>query len=161
MSIMSWSKCSIEIGETGASDAMATVLTSIGTIKDKSSSLDPTSGDSLTAKATGGELIAMEETEGTYVLKTRVIEPGDALYVSLGLGTVTTDELGVKTHVVEGDFSVKVTPKNIGAKGIKAAKSHVVFKPGWSEEEGQYADVEFTLLMPSTGVWYTRFTKTA
>jgi hypothetical protein len=45
--IMAWSKCAIEIGKTGEADTMATQLTNIGTIKDKSSSLEPSDGDKL------------------------------------------------------------------------------------------------------------------
>ena len=45
--IMAWSKCTFEIGKTGDNDAMAAELTSIGTIKDKSSSLEPSDGDAL------------------------------------------------------------------------------------------------------------------
>lgn len=159
--IMAWSKCTIEIGDTGASDAMATALVSVGTVKDKSSSLEPSDGDSLEAKASGGELVAKELLEGGFKLKTRVIEPEDALYTALGLGTVATDELQVKTHVVSEYQSVKVTPKNVGAKGIKAPKTLVSFKPGWSEEDGNYVDLEFDILKGDAAYWYSKFTKAA
>jgi len=159
--IMAWSQCSITIGETGALDAMALVLAPIGDIKNKSTILTPSDGETLKSELTGGILGAMEETEGGYSLTTRVVEPEDALYVTLGLGTITAEELGVNTHVVEGEYSLKVSPKNVGAKGIKAAKTHVTFKPGWSEEEGNFADVTFQILKPSTGVWYSHFKKAA
>ena len=58
--IMAWSKCTFEIGRTGENVAMATELFNIGTIKDKSSSLDPSEGDALEMKATGGETVAKE-----------------------------------------------------------------------------------------------------
>ena len=51
--IMSWSKCKIEVGKTGEGDAMATELKSIGTIKDKSTTLATEDGETLTAIATG------------------------------------------------------------------------------------------------------------
>ena len=59
--IMAWSKCTFEIGKTGDSDAMATELTNIGTIKDKSSSLETSEGDALEMKANGGETVAKEQ----------------------------------------------------------------------------------------------------
>ena len=160
--IMSWSKCTVEIGKTGENDAMATELTNIGTIKDKSSTLEASEGEALEAKATGGELIAKEVSEGSFQLKTRVIEPTDDLLTELGLGEAGTEgEFNVKTHVVEGDFSVKVTPKNVGAKGIKAPKCSITYTPGWSEEEGHYADLTFDILKGEADYWYSKFTKTA
>ena len=63
---MAWSKCTIEIGTTGGNGAMATSLTSIGTIKDKSSTLEPSDGETLEAKATGGETVAKEAQEGGF-----------------------------------------------------------------------------------------------
>ena len=158
---MAWSECEIEIGKTGANDAMATSLTSIGTIKDKSSSLEPSEGDALEAKSTGGHTVAKEQQEGGFRLTTRVIEPEDSLLTTLGLGTADTDEFNVKTHIVDGDFSVKVTPKNVGAKGIKAPKTNITYAPGWSEEEGNYADLTFDILFGEQDYWYSRFTKKA
>ena len=158
---MSWSKCQIEIGKTGENDVMATELTDIGTIKDKSSTLEASEGEALEAKATGGVLVAKEVSEGGYQLKTRVIEPTDELLTQLGLGESTGGDFNVKTHVVEGDFSIKLTPKNVGAKGIKAPKCSVTYAPGWSEEEGAYADLTFDILKGEGDYWYSIFTKTA
>ena len=61
--IMSWSKCKIEVGKTGDNDAMASSLTSIGTINDKSTTLASEDGETLTATATGGVVVAEEEGE--------------------------------------------------------------------------------------------------
>lgn len=159
--VMAWSECEIEIGKTGANDAMATSLTSIGTIKDKSSSLETSDGDALEAKKTGGHTVAKEQQEGGFSLTTRVIEPEDSLLTTLGLGNTDSDEFKVKTHIVSDNFSVKVTPKNVGAKGIKAPKTNIIYKPGWSEEEGNYADLTFEILFGEQDYWYSRFTKAA
>ena len=157
--IMAWSECTIEIGKTGENDAMASSLTDIGVIKDKSSTLEPSDGDTLEAKATGGKTVAKEQLEGGFLLKTRVIEPDDELLTMLGIGAVSGDDFNVKTHVVDGDWSVRLTPKNVGAVGIKAPKTNISYKPGWSEEEGTYADIEFEILKGATDVWYSRFKK--
>lgn len=167
--IMGWSKCKIRIAPTPDDESMATseALKSIGVIKDKSSTLEPSDGDVLEAKATGNETVAKETQEGGYLLKTRVIEPEDDLLIMLGLGEVdkTADDFKVKTHVVEGDFSVEVEPKNVGARGIRAPKCNVAYKPGWSEEEGNYADLEFEIVKTQkedgTDYWYSRYKKTA
>lgn len=157
--IMAWSECIIEIGKTAANDAMATSLSNIGVIKDKSSTLEPSDGDTLEAKASGGKTVAKEQLEGGFVLKTRVIEPDDELLTTLGLGAVAGEDFNVKTHVVDGDWSVRVTPKNVGAIGIKIPKTSIGYKPGWSEEEGNYADIEFEILKGASDVWYSRFKK--
>ena len=159
--IMAWSKCTFEIGKTGDSDAMATVLTNIGTIKDKSSSLETSEGDALEMKATGGETVAKEVLEGSFKATTRVIEPTDELLSLIGITTDGAEgEKKVTTHIVEGDWSLKITPKNVGAKGIKAPKCSITFKPGWSEEEGNFADIDFEILKGDAGYWYSRFVKT-
>ena len=157
--IMAWSKCLIEIGKTGSNDAMATDLTSIGTIKDKSSSLESSEGEALEMKATGGETVAKESLEGGFTATTRVIEPTAELETLLGISKSGTDgETQVTTHVVDGDWSLKITPKNVGAKGIKAPKCSITYKPGWNEEEGNYADITFEILKGDAGYWYSRFT---
>ena len=73
--IMAWSKCKIEIGQTGANDTMAETLTDIGVILNQSSSLEAEAGDTLQAIATGGEVVAEEAQEGTLRLETTLIEP--------------------------------------------------------------------------------------
>lgn len=163
---MSWSKCKFEIGKTGSDDAMASSLTDIGTIKDKSSSLEPSDGESLEMKATGGETVAKETQEGGFTATTRVIEPDSSLLTTLGLGSVVTEgtdngDVKVTTHIVDGDWSLKITPKNVGAKGIKAPKCTITYKPGWSEEDGNYADIDFEILKGDAGYWYSIFTKAA
>lgn len=159
--IMAWSKCSIKIGETPVSEAMAENLTSIGTIKNQTAVLESEEGDALEAVATGGEVVAKESLEGGFSITARIIEPTDALYTQLGLGEAVSGTAGaynVSTHLVGKSFSVEVTPKNAGARGIRAPKTNVTFAPGWSEEEGNYADITFELVHGEAGYWYQRFT---
>ena len=163
--IMAWSKCKFEIGKTKDDDTMAETLTDIGTIKDKSSTLEPSDGEELEMKATGGETVAKETQEGGYKATTRVIEPTDELLTLLGLGEVVSGEgadkgdFKVTTHIVDGNWSLKITPKNAGAKGIKAPKTSITYKPGWSEEDGNYADIDFEILKGDAGYWYSKLTK--
>ena len=159
--IMAWSKCKFEIGKTKDDDTMATELADIGTIKDKSSTLEPSDGESLEMKATGGETVAKETQEGGYKATTRVIEPTDTLLTLLGLGAAATEggDFKVNTHIVDGDWSLQITPKNTGARGIKAPKTNITYKPGWGEEDGNYADIDFDILKGDAGYWYSIFTK--
>lgn len=160
--IMAWSKCKFEIGKTKDDDSMAETLTDIGIIKDKSSTLEPSDGDSLEMKATGGETVAKETQEGGFTATTRVIEPTDELLTLLGIGTadITNNKFKVNTHIVDGDWSLKITPKNTGARGLEAPKCNITYKPGWSEEDGNYADIDFEILKGDAGYWYSLFTKT-
>ena len=159
---MAWSECQVKIGQTGNNDAMAQSLTDIGTIKDKSGVLEPSDGDVLEAKSTGGHTVAKETQEGGFALTVRVIEPTAALITLLGLASAEADGVqNINTHLVSGYWSVELTPKNTGAKGIRAPKTEVSYKPGWSEEEGNYADITFEILLGAGGYWYSRFTKPA
>lgn len=158
---MSWSKCKIEIGKTGASDAMAATLTNVGIISDKTTVLSTEDGETLEAKATGGITVAEENGEPTVTLTTRVKEPSFELETLLtGAVAGTGDKAGelvVKTNVVSDDFSVKLTPKNIGSIGIKARRTHVTMKSGHSEEEGHYIDLTFKILACEDGELYTKY----
>lgn len=159
--IMSWSKCKIEVGKTGDDDAMATELFSLGTIKDKSTSMSTEDGDTLTATATGGVVVAEEEGEPQVSITTRIMEMDfdteNKLTGAAKSGSPGQEELTVKTNVIPEDFSVKVTPKNIGATGIKVRRAHISFRPGSSEEEGQYVDVTFKILACADGELYKKF----
>jgi len=158
--IMSWSKCKIEVGKLAEdSDAMAENLTSIGTINDKSTTLATEDGETLTATATGGIVVAEEEGEPTVTVTTRVKEM-DFDTENLFTGAVKSTDgnsLVVSTNVVSDEFSMKLTPKNIGATGIKARRCHVSFRPGSSEEEGHYVDLTFKILACEDGELYTKF----
>ena len=157
--IMSWSKCKIEVGPTGESDAMASALTDIGVINDKSTSLATEDGEKLTALATGGIVVAEEQGEPVVTITTRVKEMTfdvETLFTGAVAGS-DGNELTVKTNVVGKDFSVKLTPKNVGAIGIKARRCAVSFKPGSSEEEGTYVDLTFTVLACEDGELYKKF----
>lgn len=159
--IMSWSKCKIEVGKTGDEDSMATELFSLGTIKDKSTSMSTEDGDTLTATATGGVVVAEEEGEPQVSITTRIMEMDfdteNKLTGAAKSGSSGQEELTVKTNVIPEDFSVKVTPKNIGATGIKVRRAHISFRPGSSEEEGQYVDVTFKILACADGELYKKF----
>lgn len=158
--IMSWSKCKMEVGKTGDNDAMATDLMNIGTINDKSTTMSAEDGETLTATATGGIVVAEEEGEPVVSITTRVKEMSfdvETMFTGAVQGTGTDTDLTVKTNVVSDDFSLKLTPKNIGAVGIKARRTHVSFRPGSSEEEGQYVDLTFKILACEDGELYKKF----
>lgn len=156
--IMSWSQVIIEAGVTGENDAMSEKLFSVGTINDKSTSMTTTDGDTLEAKATGGVVVASEESEPIVEVTCRVKEMDfDTEGLFTGATANPEGELVVKTNLVNSDFSLKVTPKNIGAKGIKARRCSVKFRPGHSEEEGSYVDLTFRILQCEDEEMYRYF----
>lgn len=157
--IMSWSKCKVEVAETPDDEAMPSSLTSVGTINDKSTTLATEDGETLTATASGGVVVAEEEGEPIVTITTRVKEMDfdkEKMFTGAEISS-DGDELTVKSNVVGKDFAVKVTPKNIGAIGIKARRTHVSFRPGSSEEEGSYVDLTFKILLCSDGELYKKF----
>ena len=153
--VMSWSKCAIKIGTS--TGAMATLLQSIGMVKDRSTTLEASEGDVLEAIASGGERVAKEALEGGFTISTRVIEPSDDLIELLGIGAEKNGELQITTHLINQPFSIEITPKNVGARGIRAPYTNITYRPGWSEEEGFYADLEFEVLRGTAGYWYSHF----
>ena len=100
---MSWSKVKIEVGKTGANDAMAASLTDIGVISDKSTSLSAEDGESLTATATGGIVVAEEEGEPVISITTRVKEMTYAVETLFTGAVAASDDLTVKTGENESD----------------------------------------------------------
>lgn len=173
---MAWSKCKVEFGKTGENDAFATELTDVGKIRNQTTQLTSNDGDSLTETATGGEVVAMEQLDGTLQLQTTVIEPSAELYETLGIADAEADgEQKVKTHVVDGDMSVKVTPKNKGAKGIKAPVTRMSVAPAYDEQDGNGIVITWNIIkttaIPATkdesgnevdnNYWYSRFTTTS
>ena len=153
--VMSWSKCEIKIGTS--TGTMATSLQSIGYVKDRSTTLEASEGDVLEAIASGGERVAKEALEGGFTISTRVIEPSDDLIELLGIGAEKNGELQITTHLINQPFSIEITPKNVGARGIRAPYTNITYRPGWSEEEGFYADLEFEVLRGTAGYWYSHF----
>lgn len=159
-----WLECDIDIAKCEADESFPkTGLESIGKIKNKSTTLEATDGETLELKSSGGHTVDMAETEGGFALKTTVIEP-TKLYKVLGLTEDDYDSTGrmkVKTHVVEDRFAARLTPKRVGGMGIEAPVTQISFKPGGSEEEGGSAEVTINFLFGQQEYWYERFKKLA
>ena len=107
--VMSWSKCKVEVAETPDDEAMPSSLTSVGTINDKSTTLATEDGETLTATASGGVVVAEEEGEPTVTITTRVKEMDfdkEKMFTGAEISS-DGDELTVKSNVVGKDFAVK------------------------------------------------------
>lgn len=159
-----WLECDIDIAKAKDDETFPTEgLESIGVIKEKSTTLEASDGESFKLNKTGGQIVDMVETEGDFELVTTVIEP-TKLYKTLGLTDEDFDDKGrmkIKTHVVEDRYAVRLTPKRVGGIGIEAPLTQISFKPTGSEEEGGSAEVRFKFLFGAAGYWYERFKKLA
>lgn len=160
--IMAWKKCKVELApmpddETFADDSE---FFDVGYIKEKTTNLTSNEGDALQAKESGGGIIAEEKQEGDFALNTTVIEPSDNLYVNLGVGSISDDgdELDVNTHIVPGEYCARLTPENLGAKGIKAPKCTVSLTPAFGDDTGHEMSLAISILKGSAGYWYKKFT---
>lgn len=163
-----WQECDVKIAPAKDDESWPTTdseFTSVGVIKEKTTTLEATQGETLELKSTGGHTVDIVETEGSLKLKTTTIEPNE-LYKILGLtdnDLSDTVEQGIKTHVVDKRFAVKLTPKRVGGIGYKFPVTQVSIQPGGSEEEGGSAVITFSVIKPADEdtPWYTRFKKAA
>ncbi len=135
---MAWSKCKFDIGDAGDNDEFAAALMNVGKTQDQSTELTSDDGDTLTEKASGGEVVGEEQNEGTVQIVTKIIEPSAELLESLGIADAEDEngEQAIKTHIVPGVKSIKITPKNKGAKGIKAPTTSVSVTENYDEKDG-------------------------
>ena len=159
--IMAWSKCRVDFAPMPDDESMADASTmfNVGIIRTNTTQLSTEDGDALQAIETGGAVVAEEKTEGTFELTTEVIEPTDDLYVNLGIGRMDSngDDVLVDTHVVPGYYSMTLTPKNLGAKGIKAPKCSISVSPAFGDDTGNALTITATILQGEAGYWYSKF----
>lgn len=96
--------------------------------------------------------MAQEDLEGTLEVETTVIEPTAELYEKLGIAAKDADgEQKVKTHIVPGDKSIKITPHNKGARGIKAPLCRIKVAPAMDEQNGNAIKITASIFK-TTGV---------
>lgn len=159
--IMAWSKCKIELAPMPEDESMAddSAFFDVGYIRTNTTSLSSNEGDALQAIETGGAIIAEEKQEGDFALATEVIEPSANLYTNLGIGVIDEngDDINVTTHIVPGNYCLKLTPKNLGAMGIKAPKCSVSVAPAFGDDTGNALTLNIPILQGSAGYWYKKF----
>jgi hypothetical protein len=118
--------------------------------------------------------IGMYLSDGTHIAPVTDIDKTNGSYdnltITLGAATTTGDilfecdvngNLLLKSNIIPENWSVEITPKNIGATGVRIRKTSVAYKEGYSEDEGAYADITFSVLQCADLELYTKFKKTA
>ena len=157
--IMAWSKCKIDLAPMPEDESMAedSAMFNVGIIRANTTSLSTEEGDALQAIETGGAIVAEEKQEGSFELTTEIIEPTDDLYVNLGIAHMSGEDLLVDTHIVPGNYSLKLTPKNLGAKGIKIPKCSISVAPAFGDDTGHALTITASVLQGEAGYWYSKF----
>lgn len=158
--IMAWLKCAIDLAPMPEDENMEpdeSAYFNVGIIRNNTTQLTAEDGDALQAVESGGVVVAEERQEGTFALASEVIEPDDALYANLGLGEVDEEELKVKTHVAPGHYCLRLRPKHLGAKGIKAPKVSVSVSPAFGDNTGHALTLNFSILNGEAGYWYSKY----
>lgn len=72
-----WQECDIQIAESSSDETWPSgdsAFSSVGVIKEKTTTLEATEGETLELKSTGGHTVDIVETEGSLQLKTTTIE---------------------------------------------------------------------------------------
>lgn len=158
--IMAWLKCAIDLApmpEDENMEADESAYFNVGVIRNNTTKLTAEDGDALQAVESGGSVVAEERQEGTFALASEVVEPDDALYENLGLGQVAEEELKVSTHISPGLYCMRLRPKNLGAKGIKAPKVSVSVSPSFGDDMGHALALNFSILNGEAGYWYSKY----
>lgn len=159
--IMAWSKCKMELAPMPENETMAddSAFFDVGYIRTNTTSLSSNEGDALQAIETGGAIIAEEKQEGDFALATEVIEPSANLYKNLGIGVMDKngDDINVTTHIVPGNYCMRLTPKNLGAMGISAPKCSVSVSPAFGDDTGNALKLNVSILQGTAGYWYKKF----
>lgn len=157
--IMAWSKCKVQLAPMPDDENMAddAAFFDVGIIRQNTTSLTSNEGDALQAIETGGAIVAEEKQEGDFSLSTEVIEPTNALYQNMGIGIIDGDDVKVTTHIVPGNYCMKLTPKNLGAMGIAAPKVSVSVSPAFGDDTGNALTLAMSILNGAAGYWYKKF----
>ncbi|MCI7356923.1 MAG: hypothetical protein MSK40_04330 [Parabacteroides sp.] len=159
--IMAWSKCKVELAPMPEDESMAddSAFFDVGYIRTNTTSLSANEGDALQAIETGGAIIAEEKQEGDFSLSTEIIEPSARLYKNLGIGVMAEngDDINVTTHIVPGNYCMRLTPKNLGAMGISAPKCSVSVTPAFGDDTGNALTLNVSILQGTAGYWYKKF----
>ena len=157
--IMAWSKCKVELAPMPENETMAddSAFFDVGYIRTNTTSLSSNEGDALQAIETGGAIIAEEKQEGDFALATEVIEPSANLYKNLDIGVIDGDDVNVTTHIVPGNYCMRLSPKNLGAMGISAPKCSVSVAPAFGDDTGNALTLTVSILQGTAGYWYKKF----
>lgn len=153
-SASAWGQLDIQIGTPGALNAMSAVLASIGNVKEDSFSLETEDGKKLQWFATGHSLIDELVLQPTLTLKLQIknLNLANLLKFWDVEEDATLGKIKVKAMTTSLKYSVKITPKVIGAETLEIPYCAVNMKPSYTEDSGWGQEVTFTILSPGANL---------
>jgi len=145
--ILSWGKPLVEFAPC-VDGAVGTEFSEMPTIKQDTAKLATTAGTKLEGKGEGGEVVDVKYEASSYSFTFDVfVKKGDEVPIA--------DVDGV----IEGNYSVRLTPEDDTLEGFIIDKSVVSVSVAWSAAEGKLLTYTFDALKPQTGTMVKAYTK--
>lgn len=154
-----WGEILMQIGKTGANDAMAAPLKSIGVLKEESISLTTEEGKKYQLYGSGHELLDELLGEPSLTVTATIVqvpeETRKELWEVEETGEGEAKKMKVKSMVTREKYSVQFASRVPGSETFEAPRCSVNMKPIFSETEGWSAEVSFNIIKSKkTGVLF-------
>lgn len=154
-----WGEILMDIGLTGANDAMASALETIGVLKEDSLALATEDGKKYELWGSGHELIDELQGEPILTVTGNIIQVPEEVRKKFWeiseQGSGDSKKMQVKSLVTREKWSVKFASRIPGSETFEAPKCSVSMKPVFSETEGWTADFSFKIIKSkATGVLF-------
>ena len=139
---LSWGKPLVEFAITadGTFTTTPANIKSFFNIKENTSKLKSTPGDTKEAKGEGGEIIDSMQLANTYSFELQI-------YLKKGQTKPIDDTDGI----ISDKYSVRLTPYDSAVEGWQMDKCSVKIEDEWDAENGTMVKYVFTGLVPKTG----------
>lgn len=151
MANTAWGEQIVSFGTPAAGDAMSASLTSIGTIKEDSVSIEKADGTVLELYGTGHVLVDKLKGEPSLTLKFTLVGISDAAIALFWDAAKVTTRTSVASLVNSTKKSVKLASKVVGSDTLEAPYCEVSMGPLFSEKEGWTAEISVTIIKGATG----------
>lgn len=147
MSILSWGKPTLEVGEYAETPTYAAFT---GTIVENTAQLVTNKGTAKEAKESGGGIVDKRYDKSSYSFSMEI-------YVKKGDTRPMEDDDGV----VAGHKSLRLTPEDPTNEGFEMKKCIVTVEETFSDEIGKKLKYTFDGIRPATGKTVVPYTKPA
>ena len=150
--VTAWGKITLNIGETGASDKMATDLSELGIVEEDSFALETEEGDKIQLFGTGHVLVDEKQLENIESVSCRVIVPSleqitKFWEVTKSTDTATKTEIyTVHSTVSNKYYSIQFLPELAGAIKLEAVKTKPSCQLTFEEKKGWVLQISFTIV---------------
>ena len=140
MAVLSWGKPTVEIA-VSVDKAPGTEFTALPTIKEGTAILTPTKGTMVEATGEGGERVDVRYGPSMYTFVCEIfVKKGDE-----------TRPFTAVDGIIEGDYSVRLTPEDVTQEGFIIDCSRVTVDEKWTSADGKTLEYTFEGIKPATG----------